>query len=65
MAGNKFEHTWVKVGKIIPKQLLGVSIDNELKFDKHALNIIKKLILSSAHHKSDQMCDLPKEKNTL
>ena len=47
VAGHKFEHTWVRVGpdKIWEDhsvKLLGVSIDNELKFDKHALNIIKK-----------------------
>ena len=47
VAGHKFEHTWVSVGphKIWEDhsvKLLGVSIDNELKFDKHALNIIKK-----------------------
>ena len=47
MAGHKFEYTWVRVGpdKIWEDRsvkLLGVSIDNELKFDKHVLNIIKK-----------------------
>ena len=47
MAGHKFEYTWVRVGpdKIWEDhsvKLLGVSIDNELKFDKHVLNIIKK-----------------------
>ena len=47
VAGHKFEHTWVRVGadKIWEDhsvKLLGVSIDNELKFDKHVLNIIKK-----------------------
>ena len=44
---TKFEYTWVRVGpdKIWEDRsvkLLGVSIDNELKFDKHVLNIIKK-----------------------
>ena len=48
VAGHKFEHTWVRVGpdKIWEDhsiKLLGVSIDNELKFDKHVLSIIKKL----------------------
>ena len=48
VAGHKFEQTWVKVGpdKIWENhsvKLLGVSIDNELKFDKHVLNIIKEL----------------------
>ena len=47
MAEHKFEHTWVRVGlhKIWEDhsvKLLGVSIDNELKFDKHVLNIMKK-----------------------
>ena len=49
VAGHKFEHTQVRVGpdKIwedYSVKLLGVSIDNELKFDKNVLNIIKKLI---------------------
>ena len=49
VAGHKSEHTWVKVGpdKIwedhsVKLLALGVSTDNELKFDKHVLNIIKK-----------------------
>ena len=47
VAGHKSEHTWVRVGpdKIWENhsvKLLGVSIDNELKFHKHVLNIIKK-----------------------
>ena len=47
VAGHKSEHTWVRVGpdKIWEDhsvKLLGVSIDNKLKFDKHVLNIIKK-----------------------
>ena len=47
VAGHKSEHTWVRVGpdKIWEDhsvKLLGVSIDNELKFDKHVLNIINK-----------------------
>ena len=47
VAGDKFEHAWVRVGPDKIRQdhsikLLGVSIDNELKFDKHVLNIIKK-----------------------
>ena len=41
------EHLWVQVGKdkIWESQkvkLLGVTIDNELKFDKHVLEIVKK-----------------------
>ena len=46
VAGHKFEHTWVRVG---PNKIwedhsvrLLVTIGNELKFDKHVLNIIKK-----------------------
>ena len=55
VGGLKFEHTWVRVrpDKIWEDhsvKLLGVSIDNKLKFDKHVLNIIKKLILSSVHY---------------
>ena len=47
VAGDKFEHAWVRVGPDKIRQdhsikLLGISIDNELKFDKHALNTIKK-----------------------
>ena len=47
VAGDKFEHAWVRVGPDKIRQdhsikLLGVSIDNKLKFDKHVLNIIKK-----------------------
>ena len=45
VAGHKFEHTWVRVDpdktwEDHSIKLLGVSIDNELKFDKHVLNII-------------------------
>ena len=55
VARHKFECTWVRV---VPDKiwedhsvkLLGVSIHNKLKFDKHVLNIIKKVILSSAHY---------------
>ena len=46
VAGHKFEHTWARVG---PNEIwedhsvkLLVAIGNELKFDKHVLNIIKK-----------------------
>ena len=47
VARHKFEHAWVRVGPDKIREdhsikLLGVSIDNELKFDKHVLNIIKK-----------------------
>ena len=47
LAGHKFEHTWVRVGpdkiwEVRSVKLLGVLIENELKFDKHILNIIKK-----------------------
>ena len=55
MARNKFEYTWVrvdpdKIWEDYSIKLLGVSIHNKLKFDKHVLNIIKKVILSSAHY---------------
>ena len=46
VAGHKFEHTWVRVGpdKIwedhSDHSVLGLSIDNEMKFDKYVLNII-------------------------
>ena len=65
VAGHKFDHTWVRVGpdKIWENnsiKLLGVSIDNELKFDKHVLNIIKKDTI-----KIDQIYDPSKEKDTL
>ena len=48
VAGDKFEHAWVRVGPDKIRQdhsikLLVVSIDNKLKFDKHVLNIIKKI----------------------
>ena len=47
VARHKFECTWVRVGpdKIQEDhsiKLLGVSIDNDLNFDKHVLSIIKK-----------------------
>ena len=47
VAEYKFEHTWVRVGtdKIWEDhsvKLIGVSIENDLKFDKHALDVIKK-----------------------
>ena len=47
VAGDKSEHAWVRVGPDKISQdhtikLLGVSIDNELKFDTHVLNIIQK-----------------------
>ena len=46
VARHKFEH-WVRVGPDKIREdhsikLHGVSIDNELKFEKHVLNIIKK-----------------------
>ena len=55
MARNKFEYTWVrvdpdKIWEDYSIKLLGVSIHNKLKFDKHVLNIIKKVILSSAYY---------------
>ena len=51
MARNKFEYTWVrvdpdKIWEDYSIKLVGVSIHNKLKFDKHVLNIIRKVILS-------------------
>ena len=47
MAGNKHEHIWVKLGdkKIWENntvKLLVVTIDSQLKFDSHVLNICSK-----------------------
>ena len=47
VAGHKFDQTWVRAGsdKIWDDhsvKLRGVSIDNELKLDKHVSNVIKK-----------------------
>ena len=47
VAEHIFEHTWVRVGtdkmwEDHSVKLIGVSIDNDLKLDKHALDIIKK-----------------------
>ena len=55
VARHKFEFSWVRVDpdKIWEDhsiKLLGLLINNKLKFDKHVLNIRKKVILSSAHY---------------
>ena len=47
VSGNRNEHMWAKVGndKIWESRtvkLLGVTIDNQLKFNEHVLNICKK-----------------------
>ena len=47
VAGHKFEHACVRVGSDKIREghsikLLAVSIDNELKFEKHVLNVLKK-----------------------
>ena len=47
VSGNKNEHMWAKVGndKIWESntvKLLGITIDNQLKFNEHVLNICKK-----------------------
>ena len=47
ISGNKFEHLWTKIcnnriwenGTV---KLLGISIDNELKFDEHLSNVYLK-----------------------
>lgn len=46
-SGNKYEHTWVKLDndKIWEEnkvKLLGITIDKQLKFDNHVLNICSK-----------------------
>jgi len=47
VSGNKHEHMWAKIGeeKIWESKtvkLLGITIDNELKFDDHLSNVCKK-----------------------
>ena len=47
ISGHKYEHQWVQVGKDMVWEenkviLLGITIDNELIFDSHALNICSK-----------------------
>ena len=47
VSGNKYEHMWARVGsdliwKSRTVKLLGITIDNELKFDVHISNICKK-----------------------
>lgn len=47
MAGNKIEDTWVKIGEnklweTGKVKLLGINIDNQLKFDHHVLNLCAK-----------------------
>ena len=55
LARHKFQYTWVradpdKIWEDHSIKRLEVSIHNKLKFDKHVLNIIKKVILSSAYY---------------
>ena len=55
VARNKFEYTWVrvdpdKIWEDYSRKLLGVLINKKLKFDKHVLNITKKVTLSSAYY---------------
>ena len=47
ISGHKFEHLWAKTGddkicKTGTVKLLGVTIDNELKFDEHLNNVCLK-----------------------
>ena len=71
VAGHKFEHTWVrdvpdKIREDNSIKLLGVSIDNKLKFDKHVLNIIKKANSKpSALSRLTKFMTLQKKKDTL
>ena len=55
VARHKFEYTLVrvdpdKIWKDHSIKLLGVSRHNKFKFDKHVLDTIKMVILSSAHY---------------
>ena len=48
ISGNKFEHLWAKIGndriwENWTVKLLGISIDNELKFDEHLSNVCLKV----------------------
>ena len=47
VSGNKHEHMWAKIGddqiwESRTVKLLGVTIDNELKFDEYISNVCKK-----------------------
>ena len=47
VSGNKYEHMWARVGNDLiwesrTVKPLGITIDNELKFDEHISNICKK-----------------------
>ena len=47
VSGNKYEHVWARVRNDLiwesrTIKLLGITIDNELKFDVHISNICKK-----------------------
>ena len=44
ISGHKYEHDWAQIGKDMvweenKVKLLGITIDNEVKFDSHILNI--------------------------
>ena len=48
VSGHKYEETWVELGKNLiweskEVKLLGVTIDNELKFESHIMNICRKV----------------------
>ena len=69
VAGRKFEHT-VRVGpdKIWEDhsiKLLGVLIDNKLKFDEHVLNIKEANSKLSALSRLTKFMTLQKKKDTL
>ena len=47
VSGNKHEHIWAKIGddqiwESRAVKLLGITIDNELKFDQYVSNVCKK-----------------------
>ena len=44
ISGNKFKHSWAKIGNNRIREnrtvtLLGITIDNKIKFDKHLCSI--------------------------
>ena len=62
ISGHKYEHQWVHIGKDMvweenKVKHLGITIDNELIFDNHILNICSK-----ANKKLSVLCRLKKIK---
>ena len=53
ISGNKYEHFWAKIGnyriwKSRKVKLLGVTLDNELKFDEHLNNVC---LIANPHYR--------------